>query len=230
MKNLKAKNSDLFELQNCTGRMNWPKRGVYFFFEHVETSRFSCNGLRVTRIGTHALKLGSKTSLWNRLAQHKGTMRSGGGNHRGSIFRLIVGSSLQLKHSNRLVKSWGIKGEIKKAAAQLLMPVVDVKAIELPIERDVSHYIGQMPFVCLDVPDAANAKSLRGVIERNSIALLSNYGKDQIDPPSADWLGHFSDRKRVQKSGLWNNNHVDEDYDPSFLGVLGNLIEDMKPL
>ena len=30
---------------------------------------------------------------------------------------------------------------------------------------------------------------MRGYIERNAIALLSNYGKPAIDPPSPGWLG-----------------------------------------
>jgi hypothetical protein len=58
------------------------------------------------------------------------------------------------------------------------------------------------------------------MIERNAIALLSNYGKAVIDPPSPDWLGRHCDRERVRISGLWNNNHVDEAYDPGFLDLM----------
>src|SRR5689334_11893528 len=73
-------------LQDCQGRMTWPRRGVYFFFEEGERRSDSGEGLRVTRVGTHAVSIGSKTTLWKRLAQHKGSARGGGGNHRGSIF------------------------------------------------------------------------------------------------------------------------------------------------
>lgn len=79
-------------LASSSGRMSWPDRGVYFFFEPGEVRP---NGdPRVVRIGTHALKAGSKTTLWKRLGQHRGSVggsRPGGGNHRGSIFRLHVG-------------------------------------------------------------------------------------------------------------------------------------------
>ena len=86
-------------LSECSGRLGWPKRGIYFFHEVGEYRTDSGDGPRIVRVGTHALKTGANTRLWTRLAQHKGQERSGGGNHRGSIFRLIVGSSLISKNS-----------------------------------------------------------------------------------------------------------------------------------
>jgi len=35
------------------------------------------------------------TTLWARLSQHRGSAKSGGGNHRCSIFRLLVGRALE---------------------------------------------------------------------------------------------------------------------------------------
>lgn len=81
-------------LANCDGRMDWPPRGVYFFFEPGENRTHSGESPRVVRVGTHALASGSRTTLWNRLSQHQGVRKSGGGNHRGSIFRLHVGTAL----------------------------------------------------------------------------------------------------------------------------------------
>jgi NAD(P)-dependent dehydrogenase (short-subunit alcohol dehydrogenase family) len=81
-------------LANCNGRMGWPEREVYFFFELGEYRSTSGVGMRVVRVGTHALTEKSKTTLWNRLSQHQGTIKSGGGNHRGSIFRHHVGTAL----------------------------------------------------------------------------------------------------------------------------------------
>jgi hypothetical protein len=48
--------------------------------------------------------------------------------------------------------------------------------------------------------------------------------KMAVDPPAPDWLGHYSDRERVRRSGLWNQNHVEEAYDPAFLDVLGSMV------
>ena len=85
-------------LAGCSGRMDWPKRGVYFFMEIGEHRSNTGTGPRVVRVGTHALTAGSSTKLWTRLSQHRGQLKTGGGNHRGSIFRLIVGRSLIKRH------------------------------------------------------------------------------------------------------------------------------------
>src|ERR1700687_3320538 len=69
-------------LAACSGRLRGPRRGVYFFMEEGENRSDSGNGLRIVRVGTHALKKDSETKLWTRLSQHRGQERTGGGNHR----------------------------------------------------------------------------------------------------------------------------------------------------
>ena len=203
-------------LSECSGKMGWPQRGVYFFREAGEIRTDTGDGPRVVRVGTHALKADAKTSLWNRLSQHRGTVKSGGGNHRGSIFRLIAGAAL-MERDGLTCSSWG-KGNNAPQA---------VKRDEHPLERTVSIVIGDMPFLWLAVNDEPGPDSLRGYIERNAIALLSNYGREAVDPPSPGWLGRHSDRERVRQSGLWNNNHVEDDYASAFLDTLQQLIEQM---
>ncbi|MAY33586.1 MAG: hypothetical protein CMM86_13375 [Rhodovulum sp.] len=197
--------------------MDWPMRGVYFFFEDGELRSQSGSGPRVVRVGTHALKAGSRTTLWKRLSQHKGVARSGGGNHRGSIFRLIVGTAL-LNRDGLECESWDNR--------QSTVPR-DVRLAEQPIEQMVTSVIGAMPFLWVDVGDDAGAESERGIIERGSIALLSNWQKEPIDPASESWLGNRCNRERVRTSGLWNSNHIDEAYDPKFLDVLERRVEQM---
>ena len=70
-------------LADCNGRMKWPNRGIYFFCEAGEVRSSSGAGPRIVRIGTHGLKSGSRSTLWARLSQHRGTARSSDGNHRG---------------------------------------------------------------------------------------------------------------------------------------------------
>ena len=202
-------------LANCNGRISWPKRGVYFFMEPSETRSHSGRGPRIVRVGTHALKAGSGTKLWNRLSQHRGVVRTGGGNHRGSIFRLIVGTALRERDAI-VCDSW----DDRRGTAPR-----EVRERELPLERAVSQVIGNMPFLWLSVDDEPGPQSLRGFIERNAIALLSNYGKPPIDPPSDSWLGSYYTREKVRTSGLWNSIHVDERYDPAFLDTLASLIK-----
>ena len=96
---------------------------------------------------------------------------------------------------------------------------------ETDLEAAVSAYIGSMPFLWLNIGDAPDPNSARGLVERNAIALLSGFNRSGGDSPSNNWLGHHSDREKIRKSGLWNSNHVDETYDPSFLNVMESCID-----
>ena len=211
-------------LAQCHGPMNWPDRGVYFFFENGERRSGSGEGARVVRVGTHALKPGAKSSLWGRLSQHRGT-GAGGGNHRGSIFRLLVGESLKGSGLFQEVVSWDVGNNASHAANRLARSREEIGALERPLEMAVSEHIRTMPFLWIAVEDEPGAGSHRGVIERGSIALLSSYGRPPFDPASSAWLGAQCGRERVRSSGLWNNNHVDENYDPVFLDVLEHYVE-----
>lgn len=212
-------------LAECNGRMDWPQRGVCFFFEGGESRSLSGAGGRVVRVGTHALTDRSRSTLWRRLSQHRGAV--GGGNHRGSIFRLLVGAAIARRGDCPLPRSWGAGGDPAAAAARRLRldSPAAVKEAEADLERRVSACIGQMPFLWLNAPDPPGGSSARGRIERNAIALLSHARPPAADRPSANWLGARSDRERVRASGLWNNNHVDEGYDPSFLGEMAALVD-----
>jgi hypothetical protein len=207
-------------LADCRGRMVWPQRGVYFFMENGEQRTDTGEGLRIVRVGTHALKRKSQTTLWGRLSQHKGQQASGGGNHRGSIFRLLVGSTL-IKPSGITCPTWAVGNSAPRP----------IRIREHTAEREVSRIIGAMPFLWLAVDDPPGPDSLRGYIERNSIALLSNLQKTPLDPASRRWRGRTCDRGRalVRDSGLWNQNHVEESYDPGFLNMLEQLVNKTTP-
>lgn len=200
-------------LADCDGRMGWPRRGVYFFFEPGEY-RHGGTRLRVVRVGTHALRP-SGSSLWQRLSQHKGTTGgalAGGGNHRGSIFRLHVGEALLAvgDYPPEIARTWG-RGSSAPP---------EIRRSEHPLECAVSAQIRAMPFLWLAVDDAPTPASDRGVIEVGSVALLSNLARPPIDPPSAGWLGRHSTRPAIRESGLWNVNHVQASPDGEFLPVM----------
>jgi hypothetical protein len=116
------------------------------------------------RVGTHALKAGGSTTLWGRLSTHRGQVRSSDGNHRGSIFRLIVGKAL-IGRDGCKFPTWGEGNSAAK----------EIRAAEVELERAVSKVIGKMPFLWLSIGDEPGPDSLRGRIERNSIALLNNF-------------------------------------------------------
>ena len=223
----------LDQLETCVGGKrtlatlscyrDWPERGLYLFFEPCEVRRHSGEGPRVVRVGTHALGEKSSSTLRQRLGQHRGSL-SGGGNHRGSIFRLLVGEALLARGELVPCDSWGIKSDIAKASTVLGSSREKLASDEAPIEQAASYHLAHMPFLWLSIDDDPGPKSLRGMLERNAIALVSNYLRESLDPPTPGWLGLFSDRKLVCGSGLWNQRHVGETHDPAFLDVLEKLI------
>ena len=76
----------------------------------------------------------------------------------------------------------------------------------------------------LSVQDEPGPNSLRANFERNAIALLSNQ-RSPIEAANKAWLGHYSPREGIRRSGLWNLNHLDLAYEPRFLDVLETAVE-----
>jgi hypothetical protein len=135
----------------------------------------------VTRVGTHALRP-SKTSLWDRLSQHRSFKGSGGGDHRGPIFRRHVGAALLARHgdlSRTAAATWAVGNSA----------VREVKAAEHAHELLVSLYLRALPFLWVGVDDPPGSDSLRGIIERGAIGLLSMRVNPLANPPSPGWLG-----------------------------------------
>jgi hypothetical protein len=192
-----------------SGRL--PERGVYFFLD--PTTSNERDQWRICRVGTHAVSLGSKSTLRARLRAHLGT-RSGSGNHRGSIFRLHVGNAL-LRRDQREIATWGI-GSVAPPALRTSEVLREAEARH---EQQVSDYIGQLPVLWVAVPDEASPASERSIIERNTIALLSQDAQRNAIPANG-WLGEHSPRREIRESRLWNLNYVDDGYAADFLTVL----------
>ena len=133
-----------------------------------------------------------------RLSQQRGVATTGCGNHRGSVFRLLVGTALMGRDPACSVRTWGERRPETKG----------FRAREIGLERLVSRVIGEMPLLWLRVDGPAGSASLRGYIERNSIALLRNYDREPLDPASGNWLGLHCPKDKVRRSGLWNRRHV----------------------
>jgi len=201
-------------LGDCHGRMSWPRRGVYFFFESGEYRSNPPNVLRVVRIGTHALKRGSNSTLWTRLRFHRG-QRNGQGNHRASVFRLHVGAALlQKRGETDSMPTWGVGSSAPR----------EVRALERSMELAVSEFLGAMTLLWVEVDDPPGPSSDRAFIERNAIALLSQF-RSPPDPPSTGWLGRYSNNAAIRDSGLWNVCHTSDPYDCHFLNVLAKRVQ-----
>ncbi len=217
---LEAKVGGKRMLGECNADTGWPVRGVYFFFEKGENRSTSGGGMRVVRVGTHAVSVGQNTTLWGRLRTHRGSVRTGGGSHRASVFRLLVGGALAERAPPLACPTWGRKGAV----------VGSDKHAEHGLECAVSNHVGQMPFLWLKVDDPPSRHGMRSNIERNVVPVLSNFSRpksDLIDPASPDWLGHSCPNDRVRGSGLWNSHYVSEEYQPGFLVCVSEMVDRM---
>ena len=214
------------KLKNCTGYIDWPDRGVYFFLEPGET-RESTGQPRVTRVGTHAVSTGSNTTLWDRLKQHYGTGDGSsnhphGGGHRGSVYRKRVGEAIIEKHGlHDDYPDWNERWSSTDRERSV------VRDEEYILERRVSAYIREQPFLWVHLDDEPGPDSDRAALEQNAIALLSNFENPSVDPRADGWLGGHS--RKIRESGLWNINHVDDGYDREVLGLLDRAVAVTTP-
>jgi hypothetical protein len=129
----------------------------------------------------------------------------------------LVGQALAARDPNIAIITWGSGSSAQR----------NIREEEQRLETAVSRYICEMPFLWLAVEDPASPQSRRAYIERNAIALLSNVltiPVESPDPPSTDWLGLACPHPDVTRSGLWNSNHVAEQYELQFLGELKRLV------
>lgn len=199
---------------NDIGRSSdWPMRGVYLLFEKDEVRTSRGQQLRVTRIGTHAIRRNSRTTLLGRLKAHRGYLQ-GGGNHRGSVLRKHVGRAiLNSLEFQSTVPTWDAEGANK-----------DERRREQILESRVSEYIGNMQILWLKISDEPSERSDRAFIEKNAIALLT-LGMRPCDIPSQSWLGNFSPEPIIRRSGLWNLQHSGAHYDSRFIRALEEYVE-----
>ena len=203
-------------LAECSNRMNWPYQGVYFFFEPGE---YRDNGqeMRVVRVGVSNPPRNQQSGLWDRLRQNRGTIAgkmSGGGNHRISDFRTLVGSALA-RRDNIPCPTW----------EDMQQSNTKIRQAEHPLEARVSEVICSMPFLWVSTDRSKNPALTRQYIKNNAIALLSNYQRPPRDKASDGWLGLYCQNRLVRLSGLWHTDYVADNYDPVFLNLLKKLLK-----
>ena len=89
----------------------------------------------------------------------------------------------------------------------------------------ITDYIGNMRFMWVRI-DGEEGHRIRSKVEKNAIALLSDYHGLSDDKQSPNWLGKYRNNpncpkpnhKKLTKSGLWNVNFVtNKSYCRSFL-------------
>lgn len=208
-----ARRNGLYSFSDFADVKVLPSQGLYVIFDPNENSVFSEELPRIVRIGTHGVALGSKSVLRTRLRAHFG-QRDGSGNHRASIFRLHTGNAIIARDGLHLIyPDWGLG----------MSADASIRLAEAPLERLVSHEIGQLRFTFLEIPDPASPKSMRAVLERSFINFITADGIP-LEIPSSSWLGRYSPVEAIRSSGLWNIQHVGARYDPRSLSRIKRYV------
>lgn len=201
-----------FLLRNLSEQV-LPDRGVYVFLDPAEPSTIS-GGPRIVRIGTHAVSRGSSATLRGRLRNHMGTANGSGG-HRGSVFRLHIGSAMLNSASGKWgqIPTWGIGQQASR----------DILDNEADLERDVSAYLANLEVFIIPINDLPSKESLRAKVETQLIGLMTANSLP-LERPSSHWLGRHSIVSEIRSTGLWNVRDVGRPYWPSRKGSVHQIV------
>jgi len=165
-----------------------PLNGIYILFEKGELAH---NVDRIVRIGTHT----GKNQLRSRLKQHFITE-----NKDRSIFRKNIGRALLSKNNDPFLSKWELDLTPKESKDKHASQIDFEKQKE--IERKVTEYI-QKQFSFIIIPIDQKEKRLE--FESKIISTISSCEECK---PSTNWLGLFSPKEKIRKSGLWLVNEL----------------------
>jgi hypothetical protein len=165
-----------------------PKNGIYILFEKGETC---FENDRVVRVGTHT----GEAQLYSRLQQHFLNEKKD-----RSIFRKNIGRAILNKNKDPFIDSWEkdlTTGKMKEEYFEK----IDLE-YQQKIEKEVTKFIqDNFSFVVFRVDDKKTRLELESKII-STISLCNNC------KPSKNWLGNFSTKEKIIKSGLWLVNEL----------------------
>jgi hypothetical protein len=165
-----------------------PLSGIYFLFQKGEEGhQFD----RIVRIGTHT----GDNQLRSRLKQHFLNK-----NKDRSIFRKNIGRALLNQSNDPFLELWELDLTTRKAKNKY-STLIDFD-YQKTIESQVSQYIqGDFTFSVFEV------KSKDERLQTES-RLISTVSRCKECKPSKAWLGNYSPKGKIVKSGLWLVNEL----------------------
>lgn len=165
-----------------------PLNGIYILFEKGETAHGTD---RIVRIGTHT----GNNQLRSRLKQHFLTE-----NKDRSIFRKNIGRCLLNKSEDPFLTQWD--WDLTTAKARVTYgKLIDYDKIK-QVEHKITQYMqGNFSFIIFQV----DSKDKRLELESKIISTVSLCNKCS---PSKNWLGLYSPKEKIRKSGLWQVNEL----------------------
>ena len=165
-----------------------PENGIYILFEKGE---FAHSTNRIVRIGTHT----GQNQLRSRLFQH--FLKE---NKDRSIFRKNIGRALLNKDNDPFLEKWELDLTTRNAKDQH-SDLVDFDK-QKEIEKRVTKFIqDNFSFVVFQIDD----KEKRLYFESRIISTVSLCEECKS---SENWLGNFSPKEKIRKSGLWIVNEL----------------------
>jgi len=163
-------------------RGNLPLNGIYFFYEEGEKIQIGSQVKdRIVRVGTHR----EQDRFPDRIFNHYN------GNKNSSVFRKHLGGAIirRKNPADSRLERW-----LKQDA-----PTFD--DVEVLVNAQIRE---QFSFRCIRVDN----KEERLDLEKRLIATLSRCSQCK---PSENWLGKFAASRKIQVSGLWNDQYVNSD-------------------
>ena len=165
-----------------------PINGIYVLFDEGEKGHGTN---RIVRVGTHT----GEGRLPSRLNEH--FMKE---NKDRSIIRKNIGRALLSKANDPFLAQWELDLTSRAEKEQNWYRVDHQK--KLIVEKQVSEYIQtHLWFVVLPV----NPKESRLTLESR---LISTVSRCDECTPSQHWLGRYSPKEKIRKSGLWLVNEL----------------------
>lgn len=165
-----------------------PKNGIYILFEKGE---FAYGGKRIVRIGTHT----GKDQLQSRIKQHFLSK-----NKDRSIFRKNIGRAILNKNGDSFLEQWEWDLTTRANKSKYL-DFLDKEKQDF-IENQVTKYMQEnLSFAVFKVDN----KEDRLLLESRIISTVSN---SDASKGSENWLGNYSPKEKIRKSGLWLVNEL----------------------
>ncbi len=182
-----------------------PDDGVYFFYEEGELWGHGGDEPRIVRIGTH--KEGNfKSRIMEHFVFDEKKLDFNEGQpapKERSIFRKNIGRALLAKEKDDYLKVWEIDYTTKENRKKFsnLRNIDKERELEKRISRILRE---KFSFKYIIVNGEKDRMGSSG-IESGLIGTVSRCRKCK---PSKDWLGQYSPKKEIRKSGMWLVQHL----------------------
>ena len=182
-----------------------PRNGIYFFYERGETWGHDGNKPRIIRIGTH-----KSNNFRSRIKEHflldnKGMnfdpMKPAPKDR--SVFRKNIGRALLRKRNSNYLRMWNIDFTPRRNRERY-GHLRDIEH-EKEIERDITRILrNRFTFRFIIVENETRRIGSRGLESR----LIGTVSRCPLCKPTNNWLGDFSPKVKIRKSGLWQIQHL----------------------